>query len=361
MKGKLVFGALLGRVLGWCCKLLMTWVCLAMVMICPPVSASGTDVMENLPDGLYAKMETNRGTIVLELHYKEVPLTVINFAGLAMGTMDTDVKPGEPFYDGLTFHRVIPDFMIQGGDPLGNGTGGPGYRFADEFNPQLLHDGAGVLSMANSGPNTNGSQFFITHKATPWLDFKHTVFGRVVKGQDVVDVISQGDIIKHLTIVPIGEEAKAFEISQAAFDRIVSQRSQAEKARVEEDLAKFKSAMHKRFPDAKPLSSGLMYVPLSPGTGEAAGKGSRVAIHFTGMLEDTTPFVSSRERGIPLEFVLGQQEVLGAWDIGVMGMKKGEKRRLLVPYTLGYGAQGYPGVIPHRATILFDVELVDIK
>lgn len=351
----------LGTCVSWVSRMLATWVCLALIVICPPLSAAENEGLEGLPDGLYARMETNRGVIVLELHYKEVPLTVINFAGLAMGTMETEVNPGKPYYDGLTFHRVIPDFMIQGGDPLGTGTGGPGYSFTDEFHPRLRHDGAGVLSMANSGPDTNGSQFFITHKATPWLNFKHSVFGRVVRGQGVVDVIAQGDVIETLTIVPVGQEARNFEISQAAFDRIKGRRQAAETERVEADMAKFREAMAKRFPDAKSLSSGLMYVPLKAGEGKPAAKGSRVSIHFTGMLENATPFVSSLERGMPLEFVLGAGEVLGAWDIGILGMKTGEKRRLLVPYPLGYGVQGYPGVVPPRATTLFDVELLEIK
>ena len=167
-------------------------------------------------DGVFAIMETSKGDIVLELHYKETPLTVTNFVGLAEGTLDA--AKGKPFYDGLKFHRVISDFMIQGGDPKGNGTGGPGYRFEDEIVDSLKHDGPGVLSMANAGAGTNGSQFFITHVETPWLDGKHTVFGRVVEGQDVVNKIAQGDTIKKVTIVRQGEEAKFFTATQADFD-----------------------------------------------------------------------------------------------------------------------------------------------
>ena len=172
--------------------------------------------MTTLPEGLYAQMETNKGTIVLRMFFDRVPNTVGNMVALAEGRREwvdpsTGAGTKSNFYDGLTFHRVIPDFMVQGGDPQGDGRGGPGYRFADEFRPELRHDKPGILSMANAGPNTNGSQFFITHVATPWLDGKHTVFGEVVDGQDVVNAIEQGDKIVTLTFIRIGDAAEAFQ------------------------------------------------------------------------------------------------------------------------------------------------------
>ncbi len=161
-------------------------------------------------NGIYGKIITAKGEILIELEYEKTPGTVSNFVALAEGSLKNYVKPqGEPYYDELTFHRVIPDFMIQGGCPFGTGTGSPGYKFKDEFHSELKHDSPGKLAMANSGPNTNGSQFYITHVPTPWLDNKHTVFGSVIKGQEVVNSIIQGDSMK-IEIIRIGENAKKF-------------------------------------------------------------------------------------------------------------------------------------------------------
>ena len=202
------------------------------VLCCAVLAVAGMATVANaqeekkkLPDGLYAEMETSKGKILLVLEFEKTPLTVASFVGLAEGTKNysKDGSPptaqGKPFYDGLTFHRVIPDFMIQGGDPEGVGRGGPGYRFRNEIDSSLKHDRAGILSMANAGPDTNGSQFFITHKDTPWLDGKHTVFGHVVEGQDVVNKIVKGDTIKTVKIIRVGEKAKAFKGDEADFQK----------------------------------------------------------------------------------------------------------------------------------------------
>ena len=168
-----------------------------------------------LEKGLYAQLETTRGTILIRLEYEKVPLTVANFVGLAEGKIQNTAKAaGTPYYDGLTFHRVIANFMIQGGDPQGNGMGGPGYKFRDEFVPEFKFTGPGILAMANAGPGTNGSQFFITHVATPWLDNRHTIFGFVVTGQDVVNAVQQGDTITKIKIIRKGRPAKKFDAAK---------------------------------------------------------------------------------------------------------------------------------------------------
>ena len=178
-----------------------------------------------LADGLYAEFDTSKGKIVCQLEFEKTPLTVANFVGLAEGTKNysrdgsAPKKQDKPYYDGLAFHRVIPNFMVQGGCPQGRGTGGPGYKFKDECLPELKHAGPGILSMANAGPVSNGSQFFITHLATPWLNGKHTVFGHVTEGQDVVNKIAMGDKINTLKIVRVGKKAEAFKGDQADFEK----------------------------------------------------------------------------------------------------------------------------------------------
>lgn len=181
---------------------------------------------EDLEDGLYAQFKVTQGEILVKLYMDRAPLTVANFVALAEGQMENSFKPvGTPFYDGLTFHRVISksmgqdDFMIQGGDPMGTGQGGPGYSFRDEFHPELRHNKPGILSMANSGPNSNGSQFFITIIETPHLDDRHSVFGEVVSGQDVVNKTLQNDRIFSLTILRAGEAAKNFD-APATFEKL---------------------------------------------------------------------------------------------------------------------------------------------
>lgn len=196
---------------------------ISLFILFSPCLVFSQDLSKGLKEGLYAQFDTSKGQIICVLYYKQAPVTVINFAGLALGTIAPKNNPSKKYYDGLIFHRVIKDFMIQGGDPTGTGRGGPGYRFPDEFVDQLKHDTPGILSMANAGPGTNGSQFFITHIATPWLDNKHTVFGRVIKGQDVVNKIKQGDKINTLTIIRVGKDAQEFKIDQASFDAALKQ------------------------------------------------------------------------------------------------------------------------------------------
>ena len=310
-----------------------------------------------LNDGMYAEMETSRGTILLELEFEKTPMTVANFVGLAEGTIN-NTKGDGPYYDGLKFHRVIDDFMIQGGCPLGTGTGDPGYKFPDEFDSSLRHSGPGTLSMANSGPGTNGSQFFITHVATDWLDDKHTVFGHVVEGQDVVDSIKQGDTIKTVTIIRKGDAAEAFEADQEAFDTLVDGAAAAAKAKLEEARKAELDFIAANWPGATETESGLRYIVETEGDGGNSPKmGTSVTTHYTGTLLDGTKFDSSVDRGEPATFKIGQ--VIQGWNEALMDMSRGEKRTLIIPPELGYGERGYPGVIPPNAYLVFEVELID--
>ncbi|MDX1774617.1 peptidylprolyl isomerase [Oceanihabitans sediminis] len=310
-----------------------------------------------MQDGLYAKFNTTKGEILVALEYQKTPGTVGNFVALAEGNLENSVKPqGTPYYDGLKFHRVIPDFMIQGGCPQGTGTGNPGYKFDDEFHPELKHDRPGILSMANAGPGTNGSQFFITHVETPWLDNNHTVFGNVVEGQDVVDAIAQGDEITTLEIIKVGAEAEAFNAVEAfrTFEGSRATRIAEAKAAQEAELDKISAGFSK-------TDSGLRYQIVQEGTGTKAEKGKTVSVHYKGQLADGTVFDSSYKRKEPIEFPLGVGQVISGWDEGVQLLKVGDKARFVIPSDLAYGSRGAGGVIPPDATLIFDVELMDVK
>ncbi len=302
-------------------------------------------------DGIYAVMETSKGAILLELFYDKTPLTVCNFVGLAEGTLDA--AKGKKFYNGLLFHRVINDFMIQGGDPNGNGTGGPGYKFPDEFDPSLKHDVPGTLSMANSGPGTNGSQFFITHVPTPWLDGKHTVFGRVIEGQSVVNAIAQGDTIVSVTIVRRGDAAKAFGTTQADFSRLASGSADRALRQATEQLAS-------RLPNAKKAESGVLYQITKEGSGAPVTPGQNLTMKYKGSLLNGTVFDDS-DMHAPLQFQVGRGQLIPGFDSQALEMKKGEKRTIAIPPELGYGSRGVPGVIPANSWLVFELELLDVK
>ncbi len=310
-----------------------------------------------LKDGLYAKINTNKGDILLSLTYDKTPMTVSNFVGLAEGSLNLK-EPGTPFYDNLLFHRVIDNFMIQTGCPEGKGTGGPGYTFPDEFSDELIHNGPGVLSMANAGPGTNGSQFFITHVSTPWLDGKHSVFGHVVEGLDIVNSIAQGDNINTIEIIRVGDDAKAFQVTKDSFLADVLAVQKREEESLKEATAELEKELANRWPNATKTASGLRYVITQEGTGtESPQHGTSVTVHYTGTLIDGKMFDSSIARGEPTEFAVGQ--VIEGWNEALVTMKKGEKRTLIIPPELGYGRQGFPGVIPPNSFLIFDVELID--
>lgn len=310
-----------------------------------------------MQDGIYAKFNTPKGSILVKLTHDKTPGTVGNFVGLAVGQLDNEARAmGKPYYDGLKFHRVIPDFMIQGGCPQGTGVGGPGYQFDDEFHPELKHDKPGVLSMANAGPGTNGSQFFITHVETPWLDGKHTVFGHVVEGQDVVDVVAQDDAIESIEIIRVGAEAEKWNAIEAfrTFEGSREQRLAEEKRLAEEALEKLAAGFQK-------TESGLRYQIIQKGSGKQAEKGKKVSVHYQGALDNGMVFDSSYKRKQPIEFTLGVGQVIEGWDEGIALLQVGDKARFVIPAYLGYGSRGAGGVIPPNATLVFDVELMDVK
>jgi peptidyl-prolyl cis-trans isomerase A (cyclophilin A) len=310
-----------------------------------------------MQDGIYAKFNTSKGAITVKLTHDKTPGTVGNLVALAEGSLENNVKPqGTPYYDGLKFHRVIPDFMIQGGCPLGTGTGDGGYKFDDEFHPDLTHNGPGVLSMANAGPGTNGTQFFITHIATPWLDNKHTVFGHVVEGQDVVDAIAQGDTLDTLEIVRVGASAEAWNALEA-FRTFEGSREK----RLAEAKAAQTDALDQVSAGFSETASGLRYQIIQKGTGAKAEKGQQVSVHYQGALIDGTVFDSSYKRKEPIEFQLGIGQVISGWDEGLQLLHVGDKARFVIPSDLAYGSAGAGGVIPPDAILVFDVELVGAK
>jgi len=310
-----------------------------------------------MQDGIYAKFNTSKGAITVKLTHDKTPGTVGNLVALAEGSLENNVKPqGTPYYDGLKFHRVIPDFMIQGGCPLGTGTGDGGYKFDDEFHPDLTQNGPGVLSMANAGPGTNGTQFFITHIATPWLDNKHTVFGHVVEGQDVVDAIAQGDTLDILEIVRVGASAEAWNAVEA-FRTFEGSREK----RLAEAKAAQTDALDQVSAGFSETASGLRYQIIQKGTGAKAEKGQQVSVHYQGALIDGTVFDSSYKRKEPIEFQLGIGQVISGWDEGLQLLHVGDKARFVIPSDLAYGSAGAGGVIPPDAILVFDVELVGAK
>lgn len=338
-------------------KKILTVALFGAVLIINGACASKGNSMESIKnkDGLFAVMETSKGTIVLELYYKDAPLTVCNFVGLAEGSLDA--AAGKKFYDGLKFHRVIKDFMIQGGDPRGNGTGGPGYKFADEEVPYKF-DEPGYLAMANAGANTNGSQFFITHVPTEWLNGKHTIFGHVVDSdsQKVVNEVAQGDLIKSVIIIRNGEDANNFKCEQSDWDNFSKQAT--EKA-VAAKKAKFKETIElieKKFPGCEQTVDGIYFKITKEGKGNKAGKGVKVSTDYKGYFLDGTVFDQSKGRG-PLDFTTAIGQMIPGFDIMVQDMKVGESRTCILPPDMAYGERGIPGAIPENSYLVFDITL----
>ena len=308
-------------------------------------------------NGLFATLSTSKGEIKIELEFEKTPGTVGNFVGLSLGLINNSIKPlGEAYYNGLKFHRVINDFMIQAGCPLGTGTGDPGYKFDDEFHNDLKHDRPGVISMANAGPSTNGSQFFITHVETPWLDNKHTVFGNVIDGMDVVNSISQNDEIISIKINAVGDKAKAFDAAKAFEDFNKSKADRIKKEK--ENELKMLKDLSKGF---SKTSSGLLYKFEKENNSHKPSNGNKVKVHYKGMLLDGTVFDSSFKRNQPIEFTLGVGQVIKGWDEGISLLGIGDKASFIIPSDLAYGASGAGGVIPPNATLIFEVELISAE
>lgn len=310
-----------------------------------------------MEEGIYAKIHTSRGEILLRLEHNKAPLTVANFVGLAEGNIENDARAkGEPYYDGLTFHRVIDNFMVQGGDPTGSGAGGPGYKFPDEFHPDLQHDQPGVLSMANAGANTNGSQFFITHVETPWLDNKHSVFGAVEEGMEVVNAIEGGDTMDKVEILRVGEEAQAWDATMV-FEEFLSQADAMKEKAARAELLKIEELSQ----DFEEHESGLRYKITKQSEGERPAPGDEVAVHYKGMLLSGQVFDDSSFRKEPIRFKIGEGRVIPGWEYGIALLAEGEKAELMIPPDLAYGERGAAGVIPPNAWLRFEVELVEIN
>lgn len=325
-----------------------------------------------LEDGVYAEINTSLGKMLIQLNYKETPVTVANFIALSKGT-HPDVKQDfkeKKFYNGLIFHRVMDKFMIQGGCPLGNGSGNPGYTFDDEINPNLKHDKPGILSMANSGPATNGSQFFITEVPTPWLDGKHTVFGQVISGIEIQDKISnvktaianrpENDvIINSINIIKIGESANNFDEVSVWINeepKLQKRRIEIEKSKREE-LNKQLEKLSKGYTTT---ASGLKYKILVSTKNKKAVNGNNVKVHYTGKLMDGNIFDSSLRRNLPFEFKIGEGRVIKGWEEALQILRVGEKASFIIPSNLAYGPRGAGGVIPPNATLIFEIELLEI-
>lgn len=326
-------------------------------------------------EGIYASIDTSKGKMIFKLDYNRAPVTVANFIGLAEGTKEyTDIKTGQktkrPFYDELIFHRIVKGFVVQGGCPLGDGRGGPGYAFIDEFNPELRHSSDGILSMANSGPNTNGSQFFITLRATPQLDDKHSVFGEIVYGREVLSEIGkvqtdfsdrpvENIVIKAIRIKRVGDNAAAFDA-----DRAFASSEETFKKMDEEKEKEIIAFLKKKGISENNLvktPSGLRYYVKRQGHGKKPAKGSMITVHYTGYLPDGTKFDSTADRKVPFETEIGVGRVIPGWDEAFLSMSTGEKRMLVIPYNLAYGESGRPPVIPPRSPLIFDVELLIIR
>lgn len=346
----------------------------------------------DLEDGIYAEFITTKGIMVARLDYDRTPITVANFVSLAEGTstMVDSLYQGKKFFNGVTFHRVMDNFMIQGGDPTGTGNGNPGYIFMDEFNSDLKHDKPGILSMANSGPNTNGSQFFITEIPKPHLDNVHSVFGELVIGIDVQDSISNVEtdsnkrpiedvVINELNIIRKGNKAKSFDAPKVFYnhfieaDRLAKENADKEAALLKNTLEKFK----KQQEQAITLDSGLQYIITEKGTGKKLKTTSKVLTHYTVFFENGKLLETSKleiaeafnavnedrkttNQYLPIKADLSPNaRMIAGFKEGLQHLSVGDKATLFVPFHLGYGDAGSRD-IPPKTNLIFEVEIVEL-
>jgi len=377
-------------------KVLKTVVIVFSILLLGSCKSKNTGAASDLGDGLYADIQTDKGSILVKLTFEKTPGTVANFVSLAEGNNEqvTDKYKGKKYYDGLTFHRVIANFMIQGGDPEGTGRGGAGYKFDDEFPKDesgkllLTHDAPGILSMANSGPATNSSQFFITHKATHHLDGKHSVFGQVVKGQGVVDSIAGGDVIKKVLILRNGKAAKKFD-APTVFTKFLADSALKKEKELEEnkkmaeaakgEIDKMALYIKENKPKARKLTSGLRMMTTQKGSGEKPEKDAKVFINYAGFFEDGRMFDTSyvdlakkfnkydkrkdqakAYKAFPMQYSKAARSIPGFTE-GVLNMTYGEKAVLFIPSELAYGERGSGRQIPPNSDLVFEVELVAKK
>ncbi|GFR87655.1 peptidylprolyl isomerase [Elysia marginata] len=337
--------------------------------------------------------------MIVKLHYKKTPVTVANFISLAEGTNPylADSLQGKPYYDGVIFHRVIKDFIIQGGDRTGTGLGNPGYRFKDEISDSLRHDKKGILSMANAGANTNGSQFFITHKPTPFLDGRHTVFGEIVRGFNIVDTIASVDtskepktrdkplqdvVIEKVSILRYGKQAKEFDapsvFSQDYKKQEKREKEKKEKAKVASQniLEEFKNQESL----AKSYLSGIKILPLEKGKGATPKKGATVLLNYAGYLKESGMLFDTSWLDVAERFAMVDEQrkaqrgysnfkvrfdessqLIAGFKEAMLTLEVGDKIRVFIPSKLGYGESGAGGgIIPPNANLVFDIELQQI-
>lgn len=312
----------------------------------------------DLPDGLYARVDTNRGSMFIYLEHELAPLAAANFLGLAEGLLDATM--GKPFYDGLKFHRYEEGFVLQGGDPAGDGSGGPGYVFPDEFHPRLRHDAIGVIGMANYAPNTNGSQFYLTLDATPNLDDRYATFGRVVRGLDVLKKLRAGDRIEKIRMLKVGGAVAAYRPDQARWQAALESATQAaiERMRAQKEIAA--QQIQARWPGLERRDDGFMVKVLEEGSGPTIRRFWLAKVSYKGMLPNGQVFDDSSLRGQPIEFEVGSAQVIPGWDKMVMEMKKGERRLVAIPPEFAYGPDGAAGGrIPPNSYLIFEMKIED--